>query len=419
MIRVISPGPRTGTVSVPASKSAAHRLLITAALSSDPCTLSCSMPSRDILATADCLRALGADISAGPDILSVSPISIGSAPGSPVDLFCGESGSTLRFLLPLVGAFGVPAVFHMEGRLPERPLSPLDQVLTAHGMSIHREGSLLFCEGRLHPGSFEIPGNVSSQYVSGLLFALPLLEQDSLLQVTGRVESADYIVMTEQALQLASFCFDKDGWNYRIPGNQSGRLPPSIQVERDWSSAAFFLCEGALSPTGVTVEGLDPSSAQGDKSVLSILSAFGAEVSEQSGSVTVRRCSLNGIELDASAIPDLVPVLSVVASVADGETIIRNAERLRIKESDRLMTTAAMLSALGADIRETEDGLVIRGRPALQGGTVSSFRDHRIAMSAAVAASVCASPVRVNEAECTDKSFPGFWDTLYALEESP
>lgn len=422
---IVPSGPCTGQVTIPASKSRAHRLLICAALSEAESEIICHGISRDIQATADCLRGMGVDLTQQEHrFLIHRPLSLSAQSDREAVLPCGESGSTLRFLLPVVGALGIPAVFRMEGRLPERPMDPLTKVLSEHGMQFLRCGNELHCSGTLSPGQFAIPGNISSQFVSGLLFALPLLAGSSVLQVSGEVESAAYISMTEDALRLAGFTLKKEGTNYRIPGNQRGSMPAVLEVERDWSSAAFFCCLGAFSAAGVTVCGMNPDSVQGDRAILKLLADFGAAVHIEGNAVTVRRGNLRGLIVDASGIPDLVPVISVVAAAACGRTVIRHAERLRMKESDRLKTTAAMLSALGADIRETVDGLIIEGAgdasfslPCLLGGQVSSFMDHRIAMSAAVAASACRQPVIVTGARCTDKSFPGFWETLLSLQK--
>ena len=419
-------GPRTGRVPIPASKSRAHRLLICASLSRESSRIYCPGISKDIQATADCLCAMGADIAFLPSSSEFQirrPISRHMAP-TEAFLPCGESGSTLRFLLPVTGALGIPGVFQMEGRLPERPLLPLIEVLEAHGMQIRRDGSLLRCKGRLRAGDYSIPGNISSQYISGLLFSLPLLEGESILRVTGDIESAGYIAMTEETLRLSGFTLKKQNAEYQIPGMQTGTVPPTLSVESDWSSAAFFCCMGALSPAGVTVTGMNPHSMQGDRKILDLLAGFGAKVLWQDDAVTVYRGSMRGLTINASDVPDLVPVLSVVAAAAQGRTVISHAERLRLKESNRLQTTVAMLSGLGAKICETADGLIIEGAgsdlsgaPCLSGGVVSSFQDHRIAMSAAVAASVCSSPVTVLDAQCTEKSFPGFWQTLSRLSE--
>lgn len=412
MTQTIAPGPRSGSVCAPASKSQAHRILICAALTGRETVIECSTVSNDIAATADCLRALGYGITLENGIIRVYPADVRGTRR----LLCGESGSTLRFLLPVVGALGANAVFHMEGRLPERPLAPLDGELEAHGMTLSRRGSELECSGRLRGGEFTLPGNISSQYISGLLLALPLLPEDSILHVIAPVESADYIAMTESALTLSGVRFDKRGSDYYIPGNQKYSMPRSVSVEGDYSSAAFFLCMGALSADGVCVSGLSPDSRQGDRRITNVLRSFGAEVSAHGDSVFVSRRELRGITIDAAMIPDLIPTLSVIAAAADGETRIINAGRLRLKESDRLNATCRMLSALGADIYETDSGLVICGKPMLSGGTADSFGDHRIAMSAAVAAGICRSPVVITAAECAAKSYPRFWDDINSLE---
>lgn len=410
----LAPGPRCGCVKIPASKSQAHRLLIQAALGTGETVLLCDGVSKDIAATVNCLNALGARISAEGDKLRVRPIR--EVPAGECRLPCAESGSTLRFLLPVVGALGAEAVFVREGRLPERPLAPLDAELRAHGMELTGDGALLRCKGKLRAGAYIQPGNVSSQYISGLLMALPRLEGDSRLTVTGPVESAAYITMTENALRLAGVRFEKQDGSYALPGGQRGRLPARVDVEGDWSNAAFFLAVGALSPLGMKLRGMDRASAQGDRAVLEILRRFGAETYWDGDDLLIRRGSLRAQTIDAAPIPDLIPVLSVVASVAEGETRIVNAGRLRLKESDRLATTTALLRALGADIEELPEGLRIRGREQMTGGEVDSAGDHRIAMSAAVAATVCRGPVTVHGETCVQKSYPRFWEDLSALE---
>lgn len=414
MNMTIRPGQRSGRVKIPASKSQAHRLLICAALGQGETLIQCDGLSADISATMACLNALGADIRPeGEGQLRVRPI--GKVPTGLCHLYCGESGSTLRFLLPVCGALGAEAVFHMEGRLPQRPLAPLDAELTAHGMSLRQENDLLYCSGQLQPGDYELPGNVSSQYISGLLLALPLAEGESCLTVTDSVESAAYITMTEDALALAGIRLEKSGWCYRIPGSQRGKLPEALQVEGDFSNAAFFLCMGALSEAGLVIDGLNPSSHQGDRAVLDILRAFGAVVEQRSGSFAVRKGQLHGITIDAKPIPDLIPVLSVVAALAQGETRVINAGRLRLKESDRLRSTTALLTALGADIRELEEGLVIHGRESLSGGSVDSCGDHRIAMAAATAACGCTGDVLLSGSQAVSKSYPRFWEEFGLL----
>lgn len=414
MMRTISPGARTGRVHIPASKSQAHRLLICAALGEEKTEVVCNGISADIAATAKCLRALGAAVEETATGFLVSPIK--KVPEERCELYCGESGSTLRFLLPVVGALGAQAAFRREGRLPQRPLAPLDSVLTAHGMTLSEDGDLLLCSGQLQAGDYEIAGNVSSQYISGLLMALPRLTGESTLTVTGTLESAAYVAMTEDALRLSNVEFSKNGASYAIPGGQHFRLPARTAVEGDWSNAAFFLCMGALAKEGIRVEGLNLKSSQGDRGVLDVLRAFGAAVSEEENAVTVRRGTLRGVTVDASPIPDLIPVLSVVASVAAGETRVENAYRLRLKESDRLQSTANLLRALGGRVEEKEDGMVITGVPVLHGGETQTQNDHRLAMSAAVAACAAMGEVTVDNDACVAKSYPRFWEDYGSLK---
>lgn len=409
-------GPLTGTVSIPASKSQAHRLLICAALGDRPVTLLCDGLSRDILATIACLRAMGSTIDTTPEKISVTP---GTGTPQLCHLPCAESGSTLRFLLPVAAAQGRHVVFHMEGRLPQRPMEALEDQLTAHGAVITRDGDILTCCGQLLPGTYTLPGNISSQYISGLLLALPLLHGDSTLTITGPTESAPYIAMTEDALRLSGVVFTKKDNTYFIPGRQHYTLPQQLPIEGDWSNAAFFLSAGAMSPTGMTVTGLSAASAQGDRAVLDILRRFGADVLCADDHVTVRRKQLHGITIDAAAIPDLIPVLSTVAAAAQGDTHIVHAERLRLKESDRLRTTAQLLTALGGCVEELPDGLIIHGQGGLIGGTVDACGDHRIAMSAAVAACICQEPVTITGSECVEKSYPRFWTDRAALKGVP
>jgi len=372
------PGPLCGTVKAIPSKSQAHRALICAALADTPTHIECDGTSKDIEATAACLAALKTDAQCAT-------------------LHCGESGSTFRFLLPVAGALGRKSSFILEGRLPERPLSPLYEELVRHGCKLSPQGSNPFSiEGQLEPGGYTLDAGVSSQFISGLLFALPLLEGDSELRLTGRLESFPYIELTLDMLEAFGIEAEFEDMVFSIPGNQTYRSPGTVRIEGDWSNAAFWLCAGAIPGNEITVTGLDHRSKQGDKAVLEILERFGGD--------------LRSTEIDATDIPDLVPILAVVAAAAKGTTVIRNAGRLRIKESDRLVAMADMLGSLGADIRETEDGLVIHGGKPLTGGRVSSWGDHRIAMSAAIAAVLCTEPVLIQGAEAVNKSYPTFFE---------
>lgn len=417
MNKTIAPGERYGEVRIPSSKSIVHRQLICAALGEHEVLIRYDGLSRDIRATADCLSALGADIQIGENVLCVKPID-GRGDIETALLPTGESGSTLRFLIPVAGMLGRKADFNMEGRLAERPMAPFDRLLREHGMSLTREGQILHCEGQLKGGMFCLPGNISSQYFSGLLMALPKLGCDSRLQTEGQMESAAYVQLTEEVLKAAGICFDREsesGW--KIFGNQIPCLPDTVSAEGDWSNAAFFLCAAALSDQGIRICGLNPESRQGDRQILQILHEFGAEVSIEEKTVSVRQGCRRPIEVDAIAIPDLVPVLAVLCCSTDGISRITGAARLRWKESDRLRTTTALIRSLGGEAEELPDGIVIHGNGSLRGGTAETFNDHRIAMSAAVAAVLCAEPVTVLGAECVGKSYPRFWKDFEALKQ--
>jgi len=393
MIQSITPSNLPGSIPAIPSKSMAHRLFICAALADGETTVECQGTSKDIEATRACLATMQ----------------------SGCKLPCGESGSTLRFLLPVAAALGLDAEFHMEGRLPQRPLYPLDEQLIAHGAVLSRpREDVLKISGKLAPGEYTLPGDVSSQYISGLLFALPLLDAPSTLTVTGKIESGPYIEMTLDALRQFGVHVTIEENVFHIPAC-GYRSPGKAVVEGDWSNAAFWLCAGALGKP-VTVTGLDPNSLQGDKAIFDLLAAFGAETKQEGDTYTVSPAPLKALEIDAAAIPDLVPVLSVVAAAAAGTTRIYNAQRLRLKESDRIASVKAMLEALGASVEETADGLLIHGGKPLSGGTVDSCNDHRIAMAAAVASVICQNPVTVLGAEAVEKSYPNFWSDLQDLK---
>ncbi|HHU05400.1 MAG TPA: 3-phosphoshikimate 1-carboxyvinyltransferase [Clostridiales bacterium] len=411
----ILPTSLSGRVRAIPSKSYAHRLLICSALSNKKTFVSCAGSSEDIEATVRCLQTLGAKIDRNDEGFKVTPIpESGAVKGSTLD--CGESGSTLRFMLPVACALGAGSRFKLAGRLPNRPLAHLEEALREHGCAFSGKGSAELCSlGRLKPGRFTLPGDVSSQYISGLLFALPLLEGDSAIEITGKIESRDYILMTLAALEKFGVHIKFDGNILSIKGGSGYKSPDKAEVEGDWSNAAFWLCAGALGGSGIECRGLNTASMQGDKAVLELLKSFGAEVKLRGDAVMVKPSFLHGIDIDASDIPDLVPVLSAVAAVAKGRTVIKNASRLRMKESDRLRAVSETLSKLGADITETEDGLVINGRESLTGGTADSFGDHRIAMMAAVASVACTEPVTIKNAEAVNKSYPHFFEDFRSL----
>ena len=395
----IRPGKLSGSIAAIPSKSAAHRYLICAALADKVSRLRLSASSEDIDATISCLRALGAEIKADGDVLSVLPIK--NTPRDPL-LLCGESGSTLRFLAPVVCALG-GGTFKMKGRLPDRPMDELNRALISGGVAVDKTRDTISYRGKLKGGEFSIPGNVSSQYVTGLLLALPLCGGGK-VTLTSSLESAPYVDVTLEAMSRFGIDVVKDGDSFTV-GDGASYRSADVCVPGDWSNAAFWLS------CGVGVTGLDPESPQGDKEILEILSRMGAGVDVSRGEVKADIVSLRGIELDAKEIPDLVPVVSVLCGIASGRSVIRNISRLRAKESDRVGSVCEMLGALGAETKTDDDSITIIGRAGkLRGGRVDSHNDHRIAMAAAVAANYAESPVTVAGAEAVGKSYPGFWD---------
>ena len=400
-----------GQIEAIPSKSQAHRLLICAALTDGPTKVKCTALSEDIEATADCLRALGADIDYDGKYFFVQPL---CSVRQGQTLRCRESGSTLRFMLPVAAALGADCRFQLEGRLAQRPQGPLLNVLTEHGCTITEPmPSYLEIHGQLQAGDFTLPGGVSSQFVSGLLMAAPRLKDSSRISVSGALQSRPYVDLTLDALRTFRVPFEESEQEFSVQSS-AFQSPGAVCVEGDWSNAAFWLCAGALSLKTVSCKGLKLSSVQGDKKVIELVRQVGAQTQVHDDCVSVTRGELHGIEIDASDIPDLVPVLAAVAAQAAGETRIYNAGRLRLKESDRLQAVTQALTALGADVQEKDDGLLIVGGAALHGGTVDACNDHRIAMMAAVAAVRCNGPVTVLGAQAVHKSYPAFWQH-YAL----
>ena len=414
MEAIVYPSNLSGTIKAIASKSCAHRLLICSALSDKQTFISCEESSEDIDATARCLNALGARIERVSGGFEVTPLYRNKIEKNAV-LDCGESGSTLRFMLPVACALGADSTFLMGGRLPQRPMTDLVSALTSHGCTLSASGAELKTSGKLQGGLFTLPGNVSSQYVSGLLFALPLVSEGGVIELTGEIESKNYISMTVDALKAFSVETECGVRSFTVKSGEKYVSPEKVMVEGDWSNAAFWLCAGAMGTGELKCTGLNANSLQGDSEIADILSMFGAKVEKTGDTVTVTPNELRGIEVDAKNIPDLVPVIAAVASLAKGRTVIKNAARLRIKESDRLYTVSKTLLELGADIQETADGLIINGREELKGGTVDACGDHRIAMMAAIAATRCQSPVNIQNAEAVRKSYPAFFEDYMSL----
>lgn len=380
----IYPRILSGEITAIPSKSQAHRLLICSAFADRPTDLICPETNQDIEATVDCLKALGAVITHTERGYQVIPAK--SIP-SKATLNCRESGSTLRFMLPVVGALGVEGHFLLSGRLPQRPLSPLWEEMERMGCMLTRPtADTITCKGQLKPGNYTIDGGVSSQYITGLLFAMALMNGKSKLTVTGKLESGPYVEMTRKALSAFGVSTDHLCAN----GSRPFTSPGSLTVEGDWSNGAFFIAANAMG-NPITVKNLDPASPQGDRAI------------DELSATLQNHCTIN-----AADIPDLVPILSVLAAVNNGADFT-NIRRLRLKESDRVEAVISMLSSLGIQAKASEDTLTVYpGRFA--GGIVDSVNDHRIAMAAAIAATVASGPVTITDAHCVAKSYPTFWD---------
>ena len=350
-----------------------------------------------------------------PGCISVVPMPRPLRGGSRT-LDCGESGSTLRFMLPVACALGANASFHMQARLPKRPLSPLYEELAAHGCTLSAQGtSPLAVSGLLRGGTFTIAGNISSQFITGLLISLPLVNGDSEIKVTGELESRPYVDLTLQTLRAFGVTVTAQAEGFAVRGGQPFLSPGTLTVEGDWSNAACWLACGAIGTQPVTVTGLSLQSPQGDKAFVDILSRFGAQVHTADDSVTVSGGALTGIAVDARDIPDLVPMIAAVALKARGETHIHHAARLRLKESDRLRVIADTLRSFGADITETPDGLRITGGRTLHGAQIDGAEDHRIVMMAAVASALCEGEVTIRGADAVHKSYPRFFADFRTL----
>lgn len=405
MLVKISPSRIEGTIEAPPSKSYAHRLLIAAYLSGERVSVLCKDPSEDVFATAGALRSMGAEVSFSDNTITLKRCAL---PAGRVSVDCGESGSTLRFLLPVACALGIKADFTGRGRLLNRPVDALTEVLNAHGGKV----SGLSVSGKLTPGVYEIDASLSSQYVSGLLFALCMLDGESEIVIKGERVSAPYIDMTVEVLKRfgASVAVTANGFEVR-PGlccKEEFFIP-----EGDWSNAAFALTAGALCGN-VTVTGLNAASCQGDRRILEVLEMLGAKVTADKTAVNVQRGELRPVSVDITDIPDLAQIIAVAAAFAPGTSVIKNAARLKIKESDRISAIISTLGAAGISAQYSGSDIIIHGG-APHGGEFSGGKDHRTVMSAAVLAAAARGDSVISGAEAVNKSYPAFFKDLVKL----
>lgn len=412
MVRVVEPGLLSGRLRAIPSKSHAHRVLIVSALAQEPTRVICPEVSDDILRTAQGLKALGARVRTLPDGFEVSA----GPPPQRAEVHCGDSGATWRFLLPVAAALGVPTAFTLSGRLPQRPMEPMYKLFEQQGVTLTGQGTQrVTLRGKLTPGQWPVAGHVSSQFITGLMLAAPLTKEACTIRLTSPLASPSYVDITARAMAGFQVWASMAHQRITIPGGQSYQSPGQATVEGDWSNAALLLCGAAAGQAELTLEGLNPGSPQGDRGVTEILGRFGARLRWLEQGVATIPAPLRGFLVDLDPTPDLAPAVALLGLAAQGETVLHNIARLRLKESDRAASITQVLQALGGDVTLERDAIRIRGGALLPGGTVDSWGDHRIAMMAACAAPLCRGPVRIQGWQAVSKSYPRFFDDLARL----
>lgn len=411
----IEPSKLKGKIKIPSSKSLCHRAVICAALAQGESNIENVIFSNDIHATCEGMKNFGAEIENRSEqsliVKGKFPLSLEKE-----TIDCIESGSTIRFLIPIALLSNKKVVFKGRGKLVSRPLDTYYEIFQNQNIKyINNNGNLpLQIEGKLKSGIFEIKGNISSQFITGLMFALPLLEGDSKIIITTELESKGYVDLTLDMLNKFGIKIENNNYKeFLIKGNQR-YINRDYKVEGDFSQAAFWLTAGILGEE-IEAEDLNINSLQGDKAILDLIRKMGGNILIDNDLVKAKASKTKGIIIDASQCPDLVPILTVLAALSQGETKIINAERLRIKESDRLKAISTELNKLGADVKELEDGLIINGKQKLTGGIVDSWNDHRIAMALAVASIKCTEPVTITNSSAVNKSYPHFWEDFKKL----
>jgi len=416
---IIQPCNLNGKVKIPPSKSLSHRAVIAAGLCNGECNIDNISMSEDITATCEIMEKLGVEIKKSPNNLLIrgrGKLDLASDEITDNELQCNESGSTLRFLIPVAMLTGRKITFKGKGKLGERPLKPFYEIFDKQKIKYTTtNGNLpLIVEGSLKPGIFELRGDVSSQFITGLIYALPLLGGDSRIKITTEMESIGYIDLTLDVLSKFGVKIENNNYReFKISGNQHYKKR-DYRVEGDFSQAAFYLAAGVL---GGDVQCLDLNmeSLQGDRVIVDIIKRMGGEITIKDGILKASKSDLKGTIIDASQCPDLVPIAAVLAALSNGTTEIINAARVRIKECDRLKAIATELNKIGADVIEREDSLIIHGKPWLKGGIVSSWNDHRIAMAMAIASIKCTEELIIEDSGAVKKSYPEFYEDFKSL----
>lgn len=397
----IYPSKLIGTVSAPSSKSYSHRMIIAAALADGVSEISNVTDSNDITVTSQAMEALGADVLADIGTYTVRGI---KTPAEKAEIDCGESGSTLRFIIPVAAALGTTATLNGHAKLPQRPITPYTREFPSKGVTFEPQSGLpITLTGKLRAGEYNLEGDVSSQFITGLMLALPMCEEDSVIKLTSPLQSKPYADMTIAALKKFGIDIREMSMNglpiYLIKGGQKYK-PCRTAVEGDYSQAAFFFTANALG-SEIKVTNLDPNSVQGDKAILDIIASCGDD--------------MKPFTADVADIPDLVPILAVLGSFTKGQSRIVNAARLKLKESDRLTCVANALNAIGGKVTAGDDFLTMEHIDTFTGGEVDSCKDHRIVMAAAIAATASNAPVIIHGAEDVKKSYPRFFDDFKSL----
>ncbi|KAJ51007.1 3-phosphoshikimate 1-carboxyvinyltransferase [Clostridium tetanomorphum] len=411
----IEPCKLKGKIKIPASKSLCHRAVICAALAQGESNIENVILSDDIHATCKGMESFGAKIE------NKSEQSLIIKGNFPLNLQketidCIESGSTLRFLIPIALLSNKKVVFKGRGKLVSRPLNTYYEIFQRENIKyINDNGNLpLQIEGTLKSGTFKVKGNISSQFITGLMFVLPLLQGDSKIIITTELESKGYVDLTIDMLNKFGIKIENNNYKeFLIKGDQR-YINRNYKVEGDFSQAAFWLVAGILGEE-IQGEDLNINSLQGDKVIIDLIEKMGGNILIDNDLVKTKASKTKGVIIDASQCPDLVPILTVLAALSEGETRIGNAERLRIKESDRLKAISTELNKLGADVQELEDGLIINGKQKLKGGIVDSWNDHRIAMALAIASIKCTETVTITNSNAVNKSYPHFWEDFKKL----
>jgi len=412
MNALVTPGILSGSVAVPPSKSQTHRAIIAASLARGKTVIHNAAVNDDIAATIAAMEKIGVKIINNGTQLIVTGVSrILVSDDNFID--CNESGSTLRFIIPMMSLSREKIVYTGTPGLLKRPIASYDAICRQHGLNYQQTEKSIMVSGTLNPGVYEVPGSISSQFVSGLMFALPLLKEDSEIRVLEALESKGYIDLTIDMLRRFGVAVEEKGSSYFIRGNQS-YAPANIVIENDHSQMAFFAAAGVLSGE-VFCRTIGPASLQPDRRIIDVIAAMKGDFEIRDGGIVFRKSELQGATVDVSQCPDIGPIIAVLGAFAKGVTVVENAMRLKFKESNRLQSTYDILKNLGADIEMTETSLIIRGKPFLDGGLLDPAADHRIVMSAAIAATRCLKPVMIRHAEAVNKSYPTFFADFKAV----